>query len=889
MPEHEPLILTPTARLARTLAREVAAVRVARGERAWVSPRILSFPAWLASVRGDYFLSTDDPRVPIDPQQALHLWQSLIDRDVFVGEPRVAELALRAWRLIHEYQLPPPERWPALYLSEDSGRFQDWAARYQTLCARQNLVDDWSFYAELPQLLRDRRMAVTGTVELAGFDLPLTPLQQSIVDAIASGGAEVRTRSDAGQQHARHSAPDQVAAFADPDDELAAAARWARARLEADPGARLAVVVADLSARLGLVDGAFRRVFDPPGFALEQPGPEPWHVSLGLPLARWPLVSDALAVLALDERGIDQPAAGRVLRSPFLSGYEPAGGPRDRALARLTRDAAYRVTVYELQRLLEREGANDLAAALGAWQQYRRQHAGPAWPSEWAARFQQELNQLGFGRGRSLDSREFQVLRRWHELLESFGALDVVCDGPMAHPTALRQLTERAGNAVFRESDPGAPVEVLGVEEALGSRFDALWITTLDSDSWPGAVRRDPLIPAALQRDVPRATSDGCLARARLELDGLLAAAPEVRTSFSRGSDEDAREASALLQECTVIEASAPELPETAPQTYVADDVQAPPLIDSGARGGVGVLRQQSECPFRAFAERRLGARELKPPRPGLNPGQRGTLIHQALEQFWTGLPDQAALNALSVAALEERIGAAVAAALTQLTERYRLLLTDTGRRLEQRRSERVLQRWIHLEQRRASFAVVDHERDVDIVLGGLILRGKIDRIDRLADGRTLLIDYKTGQTAKASWKPEPRMGDPQLPAYAVALDEPPSAIAFARIRPEALAFDGLADGDVGTNGITDLAAARHAFKDIDDWSELMTSWREHIEALAGDFRAGRAAVDPRRGACTYCHLHALCRIEERAPFVAYADDPEPGTGPAAAPEGDDV
>jgi hypothetical protein len=167
----------------------------------------------------------------------------------------------------------------------------------------------------------------------------------------------------------------------------------------------------------------------------------------------------------------------------------------------------------------------------------------------------------------------------------------------------------------------------------------------------------------------------------------------------------------------------------------------------------------------------------------------------------------------------------------------------------------------------------------------GLTLRGKIDRIDRLADGSRLLIDYKTGRNSRNSWLPEARIADPQLPAYAVSMEPPPEAIAFARIRPDDLRFDGLCREDAATPGVVALARAGYAFKGLDDWPGLLTSWRTHLEALARDFREGQAAVDPRKpGVCNHCHLHALCRIFERAPLAAdNGEDPDEASNAAGA------
>jgi RecB family exonuclease len=196
------------------------------------------------------------------------------------------------------------------------------------------------------------------------------------------------------------------------------------------------------------------------------------------------------------------------------------------------------------------------------------------------------------------------------------------------------------------------------------------------------------------------------------------------------------------------------------------------------------------------------------------------------------------------------------------------LTLTPAGRLLEQRRTQRMLARWLNVERHRDEFSVTEHEHDITLDLAGLTLTGKIDRLDRLADGTTLLIDYKTGRTGKGDWFPEPRIADPQLPAYAVSMDPRPGAIAFARIRPEDLKFDGLAEDDTGIPGVGVLANERGKFKALESWDELLEGWQSHLAALARDFTNGKASVDPRKPSdCDYCHLHALCRIQERAPY----------------------
>ena len=875
MPASTSLRLTPTARLARNEAHQRALSFRDSGASAWLAPKVLSFPAWLGELRADYLLNADDERVPVTSQQAQLLWQSLIDQSVFIGEPRVAELAQRAWRLIHEYELDPPGQWPTLLLSEDNQRFRDWAQRYRSLCGRRGLVDDWALNAELPAHIESRLIRVPDEIVLAGFDLPMTPLQCRILEAARTTGCRVLHSDTAGHPVSTL----RVHAAAEPDDELRAAARWARAQIEAQPDRSIAVVVPDLAGRLARVESVFRQVFDPPGYALGDSVTDAWHISLGQSLAQWPMIAEALALLALSDQSLTQPEAFRLLRSPFLPGWDEEAPQRQRALARLIQRAPFELTHNELGWLLEECGAALLRTRLSQWQALRHAAAGPAWPGEWVGRFQQELSCFGFGTGRVLDSREHQVLQRWHDLLETLSTLDAVADAPAPRSRILTLLADSAAGAVFREQNRGAAIEVLGIEEALGSQFDALWITSLDAETWPGPSRRDPLIPAAMQAPLPRATPAGSLAHARAELDLLRRSAPRIEGSFSRGPDEAPARITGLLTDYRIEALVADPLPESAPMDEAQIDDTGPRLTLKEVQGGTGVLRNQSDCAFRAFAERRLGAADLTPPRPGLDAGQRGTVIHKALEQFWRDPTDHRGLLALTDAQRTTRVHEAVTAAIDEFTSRHRLLLSRAGRLLEQRRTERVLHRWLDVERQRSNFEVLSQEEEIRLEFTDFVLKGRIDRIDQLDDGGTLLLDYKTGRASRSDWFPQPRLADPQLPAYAVIRDPAPVGIAFAHIRPEALRFEGLSASDTGTHNIQLLADATHSFSALDDWDELLDSWRTHLDGLAADFASGVAVVDPRNAStCRHCHLHALCRIQERLPIgTSYEDDLEEG------------
>ena len=870
MSDGDTLILTPTARLARAEIQRLAAARVAAGAAAWRAPAVLAFSTWLKQLREDYFLHADDARVPIGPDQARVLWQSVIDKEVFVGEPRVAELAAGAWRLIHEYALEPPEHWPAAVLSEDSRAMREWAVRFRALCSRRGWVDEWVFSAELPARIAAGEIALPARLRLHGFELPPTPLFRAVFDAVEARGVAVE-RAPA-QETACETWP--VRACAQPEDETRAAAQWAREVLEQRPEARLAVVMPDLNGRVAEVERVFRQVFDPPGFALDARAAEPWHISLGLPLAQWPIVTDALLILGLSPQRLAHPDAIRVARSPFLEGAGDEARPRARLLTQLAERVPYWLDARELAYRAGQVGAERLGGRLTAWQRVRQEQPRRAMPAAWARVFSEELATLGYGRGRALDSREFQAWRRWQEVLEGFGTLDAVSDRPLSRSRALKLLRERASTVVFRERDPGAPVEVLGVEEALGARFDALWVTSLDQDHWPATRQSHPLIPPMLQRSVPAATTEGCLERARLQLVGLGRCAPVVLGSFARGDEDRALSLLAPLAGA-LVEPEPSQPPDPVRLERLASDTQAPPAAAQARSGGTGLLQRQSDCPFKAFAVDRLRARERGAPRPGLSPSQRGQLVHAALRAFWTEVDGLAALHALSPEGREQAIAAAVDQALNELTRFDRLALSAIARQLEAACLAQTLEDWLRLEAGREPFRVVGREQEIELRIGPLTLNGTIDRIDELQGGGSVLIDYKTGASARSShWLPGPRMADVQLPAYAVSLHPSPAAVSFAKVRADSQGFSGLAEVETGMPGVPELAAAGKPWADTEGWRDLLDAWRRSLEGLAEEFLAGQAAVAPRDAqVCRRCHLSAFCRIHERALIEEVDDD----------------
>ena len=129
-----------------------------------------------------------------------------------------------------------------------------------------------------------------------------------------------------------------------------------------------------------------------------------------------------------------------------------------------------------------------------------------------------------------------------------------------------------------------------------------------------------------------------------------------------------------------------------------------------------------------------------------------------------------------------------------------------------------------------------------------------------LADGRTVIIDYKTGNVARKDWLGE-RIKEPQLPLYALAHDEkkrtPTSGIAFASVKHNESKIISLCEESIFNSG-------KKAITEENEWFENRADWPDIFTKLAEDFLAGDAQVNPiDEKTCDYCDLQSVCRVSQ--------------------------
>ncbi len=377
----------------------------------------------------------------------------------------------------------------------------------------------------------------------------------------------------------------------------------------------------------------------------------------------------------------------------------------------------------------------------------------------------------------------------------------------------------------------------------------------LSDENWPPAIELSPLIPFRLQRarHVPGSSPQSARRERERMTESLFSSAPSVIATYSgRLSPISQRFATELGDELPGWEGKLPRAAYTQTPLDEIEDFQAPPRYGSvESRGGSYVLKAQSLCPFRAFAEIRLDASTIEDACFGLDARDRGGCAHKALQYVWQQLQTQARLKATPEDELRALVRTAVSEAVKASHESP---FDEQNRAAERERLEEVILGWLRLEcERKQPFAVELTEQERSVEIAGLELHLRMDRVDRVKNGKLILIDYKTGEPKRKQLE-GPRPAEPQLLVYAAALGADVEGVFFGQLKARDLRGVG-------------FSRERHfCDKTADprkDWDCFIEESRENIERIARGFVEGYAAVEPLPHACDYCAVKPFCRVKE--------------------------
>ena len=404
--------------------------------------------------------------------------------------------------------------------------------------------------------------------------------------------------------------------------------------------------------------------------------------------------------------------------------------------------------------------------------------------------------------------------------------------------------------------DVQAPVVITPLARALLRPFSAVVFPGADERRLGAAEPQAELIPPPLADSLGL---EGLSARREREALAFAQVLRQPRVTLLRRVAEGSEPlgASPLVELLRLAWLAAPAGAQSLPRVSPALPTQClslvpvqPPLPQATSRWPESLSASAVEalraCPYRFFSRVILGLGEADELDRMLAKRDYGNWLHAVLWRFHVDRVPAADLEAdrqrLLTAAREEQEASAYGEGeLLPFLASFEALI------------EPYL-RWLH-EREAAGWQWAEGEVDRRIApaaLGGTALRGRLDRIDRHADGRVQVLDYKTGSVTTLKEHLADRSEDTQLAFYAALLSDDAPA---ASIAASYLAMDDrqspleLTHAQVGESAVM-----------------LVQHLGDELQRL----RAGEPLRALGQGAlCDHCEARGLCRRDHWAPEEA--------------------
>ena len=848
--------VTPNRRYARVLEEAYDAWKLSRSKLAWTRPNITTLTGFLLREAEDLLQRVDPEARILSPELQRAAFLSVAPNQLSAPENWYGTVA-EAWRIRHLYNTGESEY--AHLQTSNTALFDDWAASFERLAQERGFVTEAQLAGLLAEALRDGHWHPPAPVLPWGYShaLPLAPAQVSLMDRLKDRKllAEAPRPPKAGTVTTPRSIE-----FEQPEDELRAIALWARARLEqARSPLAIGVAFPSLRERRQQVERQFLNQLYPEA----QPGPDEarlFDIAGGTPLMRLSICESAILLLRFLYSGISMWELERLAESPFLN-----LGLRLPLSNKLRR---------QLPKLI---AASDLDAAtsrpLPSWMR-RFAHGGRGRRTHraldaWLGEFRRALDAACWPRREPIDSLAYQQAAQLTQLAQQLSRCASLMPALRAQD-ALRTLSRAASQREHEVQRASAPIRVLEIQEAAGLRFTHLWVAGMRNASWPPSVNANPYVPRQSQRqaNVPDVTPEDRLNRAKFITRQILDAAPSVIFSHARCEKDEQHGPSALLPECIesdpnfflpsrlrpLAHASHPYTPKTRTACTRIMDRSAPSCEVFERRGTAGLLKDQANCPFRAFAIHRLGIEA--PHQPTDLPDARllGISAHRALEIAYAQLPDQRSIRDKTRSDLQAIAKSAARLAVQSETPRAPASLRSSQTKL----LAEMLLAWFQRDLERPDYADLHAEQEIEVEIEGMRLALKLDRFDQdLESKKWVVTDYKTSPPSPSSLRPQAPLLEPQLMIYAQALRETSGR------RVVSLAFGALGDASQVKYRHCSADARFRANKGerLKD-KKVLASVARRVRGLIHSYLNGSARVSPRRDACAQCHLQSLCRIE---------------------------
>jgi len=789
-------------------------------------PQIFSYRSWL-----EHFWKKNNPQRTIRLLSLLELryiLKEIIEKNSINNSEVIIDELIKCYSLCKTYFIDISTL-PDFYANPSSLLIK-WISEFEKFKTENNCIDTTDLFSSVYKSLESN--IKIGNYYAYGFK-QRTPEQNKLFEILECQSLNSRSLEN----------NIQALSFIDQETELESIAKWAKEVSLKNPNSQIGVVIPNLSQLQHLVKSTFDQEFDA---SLLETHHKPYNISLGMSLCQYPLIQHLLSIVKISSQiikgNIELETLMKTVTSPYIKGALNESNSRALLVNRILGLGCEEATTQKVLKLMK-----DCPVLIQIVNALRSLKIDKKIALEDSL---DSINLLlltwGFTSDRSLSSSEYQLFEKYQNeslilnRLSNFYKKVSLFD-------AIKILNTHLNSVIFQPKSGTANIHILGALEAEGLYFDHAWVSSMTSNFIPGKIKMPLFIPqkTSIEYKLPNSNFLLVTEDAKVTLKALNNLSPETTYSYAKLMQNREELPSPYIDFKDYLEVSF--IKNSSRELIYIDDYKAPKIQEFTIKKGVKTLQNQMSCAFRGFAVR-LDIDDFEAPHIGLSRLQQGNLIHKILETFFNEIKSGASLLKLTELELDNLI--------EKHTESATQNLPKSNFKLNEKiRLVKIIRQHIDIEKQRSDFEVIKTESTSKVNIKGLKFSTRIDRMDRLANGDSLIIDYKTGKDVKVSQMTGNPIDQAQLPIYAVTNSV--DGVAFATINSNDCQFKAI------TKNKSELPLTKQAINRMPEWDKQITEWTSILNSASEQFQNGIASVLPVKNACDYCDYDLLCRVKK--------------------------
>jgi probable DNA repair protein len=789
-------------------------------------PQIFSYRSWL-----EHFWKKNNPQRTIRLLSLLELryiLKEITEKNSINNSEVIIDELIKCYSLCKTYFIDISTL-PDFYANPSSLLIK-WISEFEKFKTENNCIDTTDLFSSVYKSLESN--IKIGNYYAYGFK-QRTPEQNKLFEILKCQSLNSRSLEN----------NIQALSFIDQETELESIAKWAKEVSLKNPNSQIGVVIPNLSQLQHLVKSTFDQEFDA---SLLETHHKPYNISLGMSLCQYPLIQHLLSIVKISSQiikgNIELEMLMKTVTSPYIKGALNESNSRALLVNRILGLGCEEATTQKVLKLMK-----DCPVLIQIVNALRSLKIDKKIALEDSL---DSINLLlltwGFTSDRSLSSSEYQLFEKYQNeslilnRLSNFYKKVSLFD-------AIKILNTHLNSVIFQPKSGTANIHILGALEAEGLYFDHAWVSSMTSNFIPGKIKMPLFIPqkTSIEYKLPNSNFLLVTEDAKVTLKALNNLSPETTYSYAKLMQNREELPSPYIDFKDYLEVSF--IKNSSRELIYIDDYKAPKIQELTIKKGVKTLQNQMSCAFRGFAGR-LDIDDFEAPHIGLSRLQQGNLIHKILETFFNEIKSSASLLKLTELELDNLI--------EKHTESATQNLPKSNFKLNEKiRLVKIIRQHIDLEKKRSDFEVIKTESTSEVNINGLKFSTRIDRMDRLANGDSLIIDYKTGKDVKVSQMTGDPIDQAQLPIYAVTNSV--DGVAFATINSNDCQFKAI------TKNKSELPLTKQAINRMPEWDKQITEWTSILNSASKQFQNGIASVLPVKNACDYCDYDLLCRVKK--------------------------